>query len=382
MDTVGRGSPGPATPNCHPIMNDFAPRYRYALSANGETIDVTTLALERRETLKPFRCLACDGDMVARLPRDRKKHFSHRAIASCSAETYLHRLAKRCFVATYQRCVAEGRPFALRYTVTDTCSHYAQTLGLNCERERVVELDLTKFFSVADEEREVGGFRADVLLSSPARSEVMLVELSVSHRCTEDKRASGLRILEIAIGSEDDVAAIGRARIDATAGRAECINFLSRTRPSSSCGGGCETPVWYFVVYPSQKSVLASRPATEVAEDIMRRRVPHREILGPDVEDVVAEYRDRVRRAHFAGVRVRNCFICTYHGGEGVENAVFCKARRESVGSNEAVTCSTYRPLATLEACAEVDRRNEEYLSKSAVTRIVRHVMGSPFGVE
>lgn len=362
------------------VVADFAPRYRYALGANGETVDVTTLAPEQRDTLKPFRCLGCDGDMVARLPRERKKHFAHRAHTACSTETYLHRLAKRRFVATYSRCVASGRPFLLRYTVQERCSHYAQTLGLSCDRERIVEHDLTRIFSSVEEEREIRGFRADVLLSSPARADVLLVELVVSHPCSEEKRESGLRILEMTIESEDDIAAIGTARIDATAVGVECINFLVRPKSASTCGGQCETPVWYFLVYPSQKSVLASKPATEVAEDIVRRRVPHREVLGADVEDVIATYRDCVRRAHFAGVRVRNCFICTYHGGDGVENAIFCKVKRESVGSNEAVTCSAYRPFPSLDACAEADRRNEEYAQKTAIGDFVRRTVGSPFG--
>lgn len=357
-------------------MSDFAPKYRHAIGSDGALVDVTRLGREDRDRLKPFLCIGCEREVVARLPKDRTRHFAHRVSGTCARETYIHHLSKQVFLATYRRHVRDQLPFILRRDVTHTCTHFSDTLGIKCSRGEVVEHDLVQFFTVAEEEKEIRGFRADILLSAPSRPEVMLVEFAVSHECTPEKRASGLRIVEVSIDSEDDAISLSEGVLDTTLGAANCINFSDRVKQASLCSGRCDKDVWFFLVYPSRKGVLAQAPASQVAGDIMKRRVLHREILGTGELDPVMTYRQKVREAHFAGIAIRNCFICTYHGGDGFDDAVFCKLHRQSCGSNEAASCRSYKPLGTMVACLEADDRNAVYQEQRAVKRFVRRIVG------
>jgi hypothetical protein len=76
-------------------------------------------------------------------------------------------------------------------------------------------------------------------------------------------------------------------------------------------------------------------------------------------------YKEKLREAHFEGRPIKNCYLCKYHGSEGWEGGVFCKFRKESFGSNEAVDCSYYRSFKNEQECQTTDKANEEYLRKN-----------------
>jgi hypothetical protein len=86
----------------------------------------------------------------------------------------------------------------------------------------------------------------------------------------------------------------------------------------------------------------------------------------------ISLYRQQVRTAYFKGIPIKNCFLCRYHGGDGVENAIFCKIVKQSLPSNEAVECATYRTFNTMEECIEQDKKNEAYSEKKKINYMIR----------
>lgn len=397
-------------------------RYRYAADAAGALTAIDALTPATRGARAPYACLGCGHPLVPRLGTGRvRPHFAHTARAAaeaCGPETYLHRLAKQVFADAYRACLAAGRPFPLLRPVRRTCGHYEAAYGLVCPYQAVETYDLTRYFDRVDVEgavtavapdgaadgargEERGGepraepaggpagrptFRADVLLRSSRHADrQLLVEFAVTHPCSPEKRASGLRIVELTVGDEGDVARWADG-ITAGAPGVELLNFAppgAHDAGGSHCGGHCERgTIDVFLVYPSGKSILVALPPAEVAGYGARRRAAHVEVLGPsgDGEDVARErYRDVVRAAHFAGVPVRNCFLCRYHGADGVEAAVFCKVRRVPAPSNAAATCEAYRPLPTPEACAAADAANAEYRRAPGSRLMIRRVLGTMF---
>lgn len=454
----------------------MAVRYRFAVDAAGSLADVATLTPATRTARGPYACVGCGRPLVARVGAGRAAHFAHRAretADACGPETYLHQLAKRAFADAYRARVAAERPYLLPRTVARTCRHYRAAYGLVCAYPVEEAYDLTRYFDRIEVEAPVGAlpvatvgtppaealpvtppaapglveppsdagqggsavgepdwatdasvpdapvaanaavFRADVLLRSsrhPGRQ--LLIEFAVTHRCTPEKRASGLRIVELVVRSEADVvrwahgiaadqpgvtllnfADNAEARELGGAGEGEDGNVdvgaatrsrLGRRRPGaadvSRCAGRCDrATVDVFVAYRSGKSVLLQLPPDEVAAHRIWRTAAHVEVIGPSsvgLGVVQERYRDRVRAAHFAGVPVRNCFVCRYHGTGGLEAAVFCRVRREPVSSNEAATCEAYRPFGTPEVCAAADEANARRGEAYWRARVARRVAG------
>lgn len=388
-------------------------RYRYARDVAGALTAVDALTPATRAGGAPYACLGCGHALVPRLGTGRvRPHFAHKARAAadaCGPETYLHRLAKQAFADAYRARLAAGRPFPLARAVTRTCTHYQAAYGLTCAYPAEEAYDLTRYFDRVDVEAAVrvptraptgapdaGGvgappashaeFRADVLLSSSRHADRrLLVEFAVTHPCSPAKRASGLRIVELTVAEEADVTRWAEG-IPAGAPGVEFLNFAppgARDAGGSHCGGRCgRRTVDVFLVYPSGKSILVALSPAEVAGYGARRRAVHAEVLGPSADDPDAareRYRDRVRAAHFAGVPVRNCFLCRYHGADGLEAAVFCRVRRAPAPSNDAAACGAYRPLPTPAACAAADAANAEYRRTHGTRLTVRHVLGRMF---
>lgn len=339
-------------------------QYRYALNSSTELVDVERMRPSERREGAPFTCISCSRELVPALGEIQAYHFRHRREQDCSSETYRHQLAKLIFEATYTRCVREGRPFWLLTTTEGTCTFYQERFGFTCRRSEPRRHDLTRWFERISVEAVREEFRADVLLWSEAHEDSVFVEMAVTHPCEAEKRESGHRIIEIAIQTEKDAVALADATVDAADRRVRLYNFR-KDRAPVSCDGQCSRPISFFVVYPNGAAALRQAPAAEAAAPRFLEAVPHLEVVPEDAlkkEDGWRVFRQKVREAHFAGVPVRHCFLCRYHGADRYGEGIRCKAKRRSCEVNEAVGCTMFKPLPTPEACDQADAANDEYL--------------------
>lgn len=185
-----------------------AVRVRFGLSEADELVDVATVASGERPG-GGLVCPGCRGRLVAVLGAKRAHHFRHHA-AACARETYLHAAAKRAVAEGFNAAVAAGKPYPWLRPAAVRCIVGRKALPVpECLVPRAceVEVDLAERFVRAACEVRVGGFVGDVVLSGPAGE--LLVELVVSHACSGDKWASGLPLVEVAVATDDDVAAVG-----------------------------------------------------------------------------------------------------------------------------------------------------------------------------
>lgn len=358
-------------------------QYRYALDEHARLIDVFGLERPGVDFGRVFKCMGCGGELIAKLGDIKAKHFSHKSLtSSCAYETYLHQLAKGTFYAEYRKCLENSEPFYLVRTENILCDHFEKEYGYTCARVEERSYDLTQHFDRITLEKHHNGFVADVLLQSSKSGAVLFVEFAVSHKCEEEKLNSGVRIIEYSVENEGHLEAVKAHKWRDSDKRISLHNFRVRNEKKSFCGGNCPGKANVFVVYESKKSILLElAPQIDVKQQI-KGKVRYLDVLGKSTghkDDQVSLYRQQVRNVHFKGVPIKNCFICRYHGSDGVENAVFCKVKKRSVGSNKAVECETYRTFNTMAECIEQDKKNEVYAQKRQIGYMIRTLIPGPY---
>lgn len=326
-------------------------RYRYANDEHGEIVDAQTLdraTLPRGERLA---CAGCGGDVVPVLGMLKESHFRHIHTTErpCSRETYLHKLAKRIVADSFQAALKDRRPYWLTLQVPRVCCHWEKEFGFVCERQLGYRrFDLTLHFDEVSVEAGVEGFVADVLFSARKSGQKLLVEIIVTHECTPDKIASGLRILELRVDEEDDLTSLVTG-LDPIKHAHKCHNFKPQAPLQTSCRGRCEREISAFLVFKSGKTKIETGTATRISWIQRSRKVSHAHTIEAAEHGIVTPYlatggyKIEALRALQAGAPIKCCALCRYAGTMTIDKPVFCKIRRMEVGHNEAATCQAYR---------------------------------------
>lgn len=152
-----------------------------------------------------YYCIGCGGEMSAVLGNKREHHFRHKE-AHCSWESYLHKLGK----LRLKQLFDTQESFKIKYIAEYHCEKAVDcklAYVNKCNIFDFNEVDLKRYYDTCEEEVTYKGFRADLMLSSkehPERKPIFL-EISVTHDCEPQKRASGIRIIELKITNENDV---------------------------------------------------------------------------------------------------------------------------------------------------------------------------------
>lgn len=179
-------------------------KYSYCIDDKDELVDIKSLSNATRHARRLY-CLSCGQEMIPNLGTKKAWYFSHKADCACDGESYLHKLAKRVIKNKF-----DTEPtFLVEYEITKECSNVeCKYRNYLCRKEFVpYRIDLKKYYDTCTEEASINGFVADLLLtdSKNPQKEPILIEICVTHPCNEEKIKSGLRIIEIKIGDEQDI---------------------------------------------------------------------------------------------------------------------------------------------------------------------------------
>lgn len=182
--------------------------YRYAFNEKKELVNIDDIDEEYRKEHK-FYCIYCNDEMVASLKDDiKRRHFRHKNKNACAFDHYLHTLSEHLFKKAYDSSDSFYLEYNINYTCDTTNCRY-KTDG--CQERKLEKFNLKKWYPNCEIEKEVedkegNKYIADVLLTSnDSRIPPLLVEIFVTHECTEQKKHSGLKIAEIKINSENDI---------------------------------------------------------------------------------------------------------------------------------------------------------------------------------
>lgn len=181
------------------MAKNHSQNYSYANNLSGELINVSNA--QRSEQ---YFCPICGEQMTPHMGKIRRWHFVHKNVDNCSYESYLHKLAK----IKIQKAFLNSEHFILSYIAKAICSFECPFIGYpKCEGGKEVEFDLKKYYDSCRIEASYKQFIADLLLSSSTNPKLppILIEIMVTHKCTEDKLKDGVRIIEIPIQCEEEI---------------------------------------------------------------------------------------------------------------------------------------------------------------------------------
>ncbi len=203
-------------------------KYHYALNPSGEIVSIHDV----KENGGIYNCPSCRSRLIAKIGQHREHHFAHKGSFHCSLETYLHLLAKRLFEQAY----AIKEPIYLNWTASDRCTH--KDANNNCTRYRNHSIDLMARYPYLEVEKRDGAFIPDILLSD-GKGDKVYIEFANTHYSSDDKKKSGIKIVEIGIRKESDIEKITKSRIINACDNVELFGFNTG---SFNCAGHCISP--------------------------------------------------------------------------------------------------------------------------------------------
>lgn len=340
-------------------------KYNYALDEHGRLVSIKQAYLERNDG-HTYHCMGCGSGMFARLGEVREWHFAHRCDEiHCGTETYLHMVAKRLVKEKFEK----NEPFLVGYYRDVKCSD-SQTCPFaknkECHTHKLETFDLKEYYDTCEEEKPVGNYIADLLLTNSSKPdrEPVLIEIQVSHKSTLQKRDSGLRIIEIRIKTEEDIAALLSAPIvenpDVKFGSVsdvETIGFAkfhgfkkaSATEPLAMRG------IQRFYLYRSGKAFVTNMDEFMSCRDA-RIKDNDNAIFEASIDCFYlgspSPYEYGYALARQNGIDVKTCQFCKYHRsgyevGFGLEPIFCCLYKKYGTPENPepqyAKDCGYYR---------------------------------------
>ena len=182
--------------------------YQYAQSDDGSVRHISQITVEYRKAHK-LTCSGCGKKMEAVLNVSRTQPFYRHSGTKCSLETYLHQMGINLFKELFEKNRKLGVPLTVDY-------HFIHQCGVECckygcsqkcrsqDESRKYDL-LTKFTDIEIEEKDLAtGLVPDLLLSN-AMGDKLYVEIYVTHPVTEEKKSTGVPLVQIKLKSEDDL---------------------------------------------------------------------------------------------------------------------------------------------------------------------------------
>lgn len=330
--------------------NEF---YGFAKLENGDVINISELNTDNRRSFGVFKCIGCERELTPALGKVIAHHFKHKKDANsslntvCNYETYIHKLAKNVVADAFNNAVRNNRPFNLVRRQDAVCTQNSHINGFDCKRKAKLKThDLTKWFEKAEVEKGVDGFIADVLLSGK-RGE-MLIEIKVTHPCSEEKINSGLRIVEIEVTDEKEVKELRKGIVSARANAKEYNLKKEATISVNKCPTRCNRSHYALIAYKSGKHIAKKMSQYDInkrfhSDKFAKIKVYEDnddlpEIIWDNANDIqTVTTRDRAGLVAFAefalDFELKNCFNCKHsallqdnHNIYGVShNRFFCE---------------------------------------------------------
>ena len=349
-------------------------KYHYALDEHNRLVSIKQAYLEWQEG-HTYHCIGCGAGMVARLGEVRNWHFAHRADEDhCGTETYLHHLAKRLIKEKFEN----ESSFMIGYYRDVKCSDFGSCPFAKDEYCHVFKLetfDLKVFVDTCEEEKAVGDYIADLLLTNSSRPdrEPVLIEIQVSHKSTAQKRDSGLRIIEIRIKTEEDITALlsspivenpeskyGGVRDVETIGFAKFHGFKKNSSVPEPLA---QRSIQRFYLFRSGKAFVTNMDEFKSCRDVWTKD-NEKAIFEASIDcfylGEISPYEYGYAAARQNGIDVKTCQFCKYHRsgyevGFGIDPIFCCLHKKYGTPENPepqyARECGYYREdKARLEA--------------------------------
>ena len=173
----------------------------FALDINRAIIDIKDTS---RSEYQQYFCPYCQKEMIAKQGNIRQWHFAHKT-DKCSYDKYLHSIAERMIMDWFNK----NESITLSMNTYEKCNKYAHCLFYDeniCKGLTRKLFDLKKYYSKCTQEYRYSNFIADLYCENKTDPDSpIFIEIFVTHECSQEKKNSGIRIIELSIKSEEDI---------------------------------------------------------------------------------------------------------------------------------------------------------------------------------
>lgn len=353
-------------------------QYRYAKGVDNSTYDILSMDESKRRLGSPYRCFGCDSELIANLPKtNRTKHFSHKSHQDCSKETYLHLLAKAFFFEQYSEALTQNQPFIFVYKRATVCNAFEQDFSLKCESEEHVNFDLTRHYKKIEIEKKLGAFIPDISLISD-RHPPLFIEMSVTHKSSEEKAMSGEKIIEIQIDTELDIHAFQEKKLREYSHNVRTYGIAGEPREGNICQRDCEKVLDFFAVYKNGKARILNHSV----KHFFATRSMYK-VLAPAISSESGSHHSKdaflenLRHHLFKGEQIKNCLLCV-HECKDKNFSSWCRIHEKKVTPDTAIDCDIYKPFKNVDEAEDSYSRNLKEFKRQQNVMAEKMLQGYP----
>lgn len=339
-------------------------KYKYALNSTNKIINISELSSTKTEQEKSYKCLSCNGKLIARTGKIKNWHFAHKLEENCSPETYLHILGKNIFYNNYLNCVKNKIPFYLKLFTYVEVNKFENKINKVFIRKDLEAFNLVDYFDEIKLEKRDHNFIPDLLLTN-SKGDKIYVEIAVSHKCEQNKIDSKIRIIEITLEDETDID-FDNNFISENDVKTQLYNFILKPIIKNNDPIIHEIKFAWFVIFKSGKCAIIDLTLNGFLAflNIKKSFIQYFNFSGIETDSRVIGSRMFYGNLIIAlrnGTKIRSCLVCRYQA-PSYSGRMYCKFLRKDCSSSDAILCNYYKFEKSY-----IDIRDDdpfEYLSK------------------
>lgn len=325
-------------------MQSYHDNQHFALDKDGNIINIQNVEGFKKQK---YYCPYCQGEMIPKCGNIRQWHFAHKS-DKCSYDKYLHSIAEKLIMQWFN----ESNSIELYMDVDGKCEQYnSGCLFYNeakCIGKRRIPFNLKEYYSKCIQEYKYQDFIADLYCERKNQSNSpIFIEILVTHECSQEKKDSGIRIIELIIQSEEDILNIINSTKLEEGEKIRLYNF----RPQEISIKTLVRPFQKYILYPTLKSYIKKDGVT--CKNYNQFRFGVYEITMPADEFIPyfmgsgGLYMAGKVKAYLDGFLKKDCQLCKWQG-ETMDGERFCKLYKKCGNpkyckDNDVPNCPMFR---------------------------------------
>lgn len=315
----------------------------FALDINNNIVNIKNIVVSDKQK---YYCPYCHDEMIAKCGNIRQWHFAHK-VNKCSYDNYLHSIAEIMIKDWFN----QQDSIMLYYDNKEKCSKYNSCIfydDMNCCGNVRVSVDFKKYYSKCILEHGYGGFVADLYCESEKHLDSpIFIEIFVTHKCSLEKRKSGIRIIELLIRSEEDILSIIKS---SKLEECEFVRLYNFKRKVNFVDKFIQ-PVQKYILYPTQRSYVNRDLYTCKNYDKRRSGIYEMSMIYDDCIPYFINgggfYMVGKVKAYVDGYLKKDCQLCKWQAEDWHGNR-FCKLYKKcgnpkNCSDNNVLNCSMFR---------------------------------------
>lgn len=219
---------------------------------------------------------------------------------------------------------------------------------INCKRVKKVQFDLKTYYSKCIQEHRCRDFIADLYCENKTNPNLpIFIEVFVTHECSQEKKKSGIRIIELSIQSEEDILDIVNSTNLNECEKVKLHNFKRKEVLAEDFA----QPFQKYILHHTLKSYVerdtfTCRNYNHHRKGIYEISMPYDDCI-PYFINSGGLYTIGKVKAYLDGYLKKDCQLCKWQA-EDMSGSKFCKLYKKCgnpkyCNDNDVSKCSMFR---------------------------------------